>query len=195
MVKARAPRGRQWQIALLRGINVGGNKRVPMAELRDLCAGLGWHDVTTYIQSGNVLFRAAGDRDQLEAALEGAIAAHFDFAVPVIVCGAADCLEHATSDVFEAAQQQRPNLLHLALAKAGVDKARQRTAAAALASYCKAGERVEVRGEAIWIDFADGVARSKLTPAVLDRVFGSIVTARNYKTVSAIAALVRAARG
>ncbi|MCA8965771.1 MAG: DUF1697 domain-containing protein [Planctomycetes bacterium] len=195
MATARGTGGGEWQIALLRGINVGGNKKVPMAELRQLCAGLGWQDVTTYIQSGNVLFHAVGEGRRLEAALEAAIATHFGFAVPVIVCGAAEWLDHAASDAFAPAQQQRPNLLHLALVKGGIPAARRRTAAAMLAPYCKAGEQVELRGDAIWLDFANGVARSKLTPAVLDRVFGATVTARNFKTVQAIAELVRAAQG
>ena len=47
-------------VALLRGINVGGANRIPMAELRGHCAGLGWRDVESYIQSGNLVFTAAG---------------------------------------------------------------------------------------------------------------------------------------
>ena len=67
-------------------------------------------------------------------------------------------------------------------------------AAERLEPYCTAGEQVEVRGQAIWIDHAGGVARSKLTPAVLDRVFGSTVTMRNIKTLRAVAAMAARAR-
>ena len=56
-------------VALLRAVNVGGRK-LPMAELRALCAELGWEDVATYIQSGNVVFTADGKPAALEAALE-----------------------------------------------------------------------------------------------------------------------------
>ena len=56
-------------VALLRAVNVGGRK-LPMAELRALCAGLGWSDVATYIQSGNLVFTAPGKPDAIEAALE-----------------------------------------------------------------------------------------------------------------------------
>ena len=48
------------RIALLRGINVGGRTSMPMARLRELCAGLGWGEVQTYIQSGNIVFDAEG---------------------------------------------------------------------------------------------------------------------------------------
>ena len=63
-------------------------------------------------------------------------------------------------------------------------------AARLLQPYCAGGERVAVRGDALWIDYASGVARSKLTPAVLDRAVGSPVTARNWNTVQALARML-----
>lgn len=176
-------------VGLLRGINVGGNKKVPMAELRELAAGLGWTAVQSLIQSGNLVFRAKGKPAVLAAALEQAIERHFGFAVPVIVRSGAEWLEYAAIPAFVEAAAARPNLLHLALSQLSP----KGETAKELQPYCKAGEQVLVRGGAIWIDFPDGVARSKLTSAVLDRVVGSTVTARNWKTVQAIAALVRAA--
>jgi len=59
-------------VALLRAVNVGGRK-LPMAELRALCADLGWSDVATYIQSGNLVFTAPGRAEGIEAELETAI--------------------------------------------------------------------------------------------------------------------------
>jgi uncharacterized protein (DUF1697 family) len=59
-------------VALLRAVNVGGRK-LPMAELRALCAGLGWSDVATYIQSGNLVFAAPGKAEAIETKLERAI--------------------------------------------------------------------------------------------------------------------------
>lgn len=181
-----APMATERWVALLRGINVGGNKKVPMLELRELAGDLGWTDVATYIQSGNLTFTAKGKPAALEVALERAIEGHFGFAVPVLVRSGAQWRDHAKRSAFPAAETERPNLLHLALSKRPPDPA----ASKILAPYCKAGERVLVRGDAIWVDFAAGVAKSKLTPAVLDRVFGSTVTARNWKTVQAIAAML-----
>ncbi|HEY4279059.1 MAG TPA: DUF1697 domain-containing protein, partial [Conexibacter sp.] len=69
-------------IALLRGINVGGNKKVPMAELRELMAGLGHTDVRTYVQSGNVVFTAASEdasAEQVAQGIEAAIEERFGF--------------------------------------------------------------------------------------------------------------------
>ena len=157
-----------------------------MVELRTLAGDLGWTDVATYIQSGNLAFTAKGKPAALEGALERAIEAHFGFAVPVLVRSAAQWLGYARRSAFPAAESARPNLLHLVLAKHPPAP----EASKALAPYCQAGERVLVRGDAIWVDFAAGVAKSKLTPAVLDRAFGSTVTARNWKTVRAIAAML-----
>jgi len=175
------------RVALLRGINVGGNKKVPMAELRDLAAELGWKDVATYIQSGNVVFAAKGAVAALATKLERAIETRFGFVVPVVVLDGADWLTFAKGSPFADAESARPNLLHLGLAKA----APKADAAKVLAPYCTQGERVSIRGAAIWIDFGNGVARSKVTPAVLDRCVGSPVTLRNWKSVQAIASLLR----
>lgn len=175
-------------IALLRGINVGGNKKVPMADLRELATGLGWSRVATYIQSGNAVFAASGKPAALEAALEKAIAKHFGFPVPVVVRTAAEWLGWAKGSPFPDAEAARSNLLHLGIGKA----APAAGAAKALAPYCTQGERIVVRDGAIWIDYQNGVARSKLAPAVLDRAVGSTVTLRNWKTVQALAAMVQA---
>ena len=68
-------------IALLRAVNVGGRK-LPMAELRALCAELGWKDAETYIQSGNLVFTASGRPAALEEKLEKAIEERFGFQRP-----------------------------------------------------------------------------------------------------------------
>lgn len=176
---------RALRIALLRGINVGGNRKVPMAELRALAEGLGWESVATYIQSGNLVFVAKGSPAALERALEQAIADHFGFVVPVVVCTGPQWCAWAAASPFADAAAERPNLLHLGVAKA----APKTDAAKALAPYCTQGERVAVRDGALWIDYVGGVARSKVTPAVLDRCIGSTVTLRNWKSAQAIAAM------
>jgi uncharacterized protein (DUF1697 family) len=73
-------------IALIRGINVGGRNTLPMAELRKLCEGLGFEDTRTYIQSGNVVFRAAKrELSKAPAALEDAIESRRGFRPTVVV--------------------------------------------------------------------------------------------------------------
>src|SRR3954453_3608137 len=72
-------------VALLRGINVGGKAKVPMAALRDVCAAAGCEDVETYIQSGNVVLSSKLGEKKLQAALEAGIAAEFGFSPAVML--------------------------------------------------------------------------------------------------------------
>ena len=174
-------------VALLRGINVGGRNAVPMAALREVCEGLGWGDVRTYIQSGNVVFRppaaagAGGTKRAaaLESALERGIQERFGLAISVVVRGAAAWARSAASNPFPDASQREPNLVMMCLSK----QPPRRDAAEVLRGRAADGERVEVAGDAVWIHYAGGAGRSKLSPAVLDRAAGSAVTARNWRTV------------
>lgn len=174
-------------VALLRGINVGGNKKLPMTALRDLATGLGYRHVKTYIQSGNLLFEANLAADAAEAALEEAIANRFGFSVEVIVRTAQQWERYAAGSPFADAEADRPNLLLLGLSKRPLRPGTAQT----LREYAKSGERIEARADATWIDFRTGIGSSKLSPVVLDRAAGSTVTARNWKTVQKLAAMVR----
>ena len=118
--------------------------------------------------------------------LEAAIEEEFGFDVAVIVRTAAEWRRYAAGSAFADAETTRPNAVLLALAQ----EAPPKDVARMLQPYCAGGERVAVRGDALWIDYASGVARSKLTPAVLDRAVGSPVTARNWNTVQALARML-----
>ena len=72
-------------VGLLRGINVGGNNKVPMAALRALCQGLGYADVETYIQSGNVVFDAPSTESDVVADVEAALLSTFRLTLSVVV--------------------------------------------------------------------------------------------------------------
>lgn len=171
------------RIALLRGINVGGRNKVPMAALRDLCAGLGWREVATFIQSGNVVFEAEDGDAALEAALENALAKSFEVETAVIVRSAAEWAKTIASNPFPNESEREPNRVLVGFSKRSAAKG----AAEALEGKAAAGERVEQAGGALWFHYPDGVGRSKLTPAMIDRAAGSPVTARNWRTMLALA--------
>lgn len=175
-------------IALLRGINVGGHNQIPMGELRSLCEGLGWADVQTYIQSGNVVFRADAAAPALEDALGRAIERGFGLSIPVLVRSAAEWAEYLRGNPFPDASDAEPNLVMLALSK----NPPAHTAADELGRRGDRGERVALVGDALWIHFAGGAGRSKLSPAALDRLAGSPVTTRNWRTVLKLAELAGA---
>ena len=165
-------------VALLRGINVGGKNKVPMAELRALCDEIGFSNVRTYIQSGNLLFVGAGTASEHEARLEKAIQSRFGRPIPVIVRSGTKWPAIVASNPFEEAARDEPNRLMLCLSKA---KPRP-DAGQALQERAKDGERVRLTGEALWIHFPSGAGTSKLTPSWIDRMVGSPVTSRNWRT-------------
>jgi uncharacterized protein (DUF1697 family) len=166
-------------IALLRGINVGGRSLVPMAELRELCAGLGWREVRTYIQSGNVVFDAAGKAAALEAGLEEAVGEAFGFAPAVIVRPASAWQAYVETNPFPDESAAEPNRVLIGLAKVKPKVG----AAEAIEARAAAGERVRAAGDAIWFHYPAGVGTSKLSPSLIDRLVGSPLTARNVRTV------------
>jgi uncharacterized protein (DUF1697 family) len=166
-------------IALLRGINVSGHNKVPMTELRSLCLELGWQDVQTYIQSGNLVFTADRAAAKLEEELEGAITRRFGLAIAVLVRAAVDWSAYVHSNPFPDVSASEPSRVMLALSKTppkedAVQKLRERAVN---------GERIEQVEDAIWVHFAQGAATTKLSPALLDRLIGSPVTMRNWNTV------------
>jgi uncharacterized protein (DUF1697 family) len=175
-------------IALLRGINVGGNRKVPMADLRALCDAAGFTDVKSYIQSGNLVFASKGTDQATEKKLEAAIEERFGFAVEVIVRSAKEWATYAKGNPFrdESKTDGKHVVLLLSKAKPKAD------AAATLGPRALAGEVIESVGDALWIYYPKGIGDSKLTPALLDRAVGSTVTARNWQTVTELAKLAAA---
>jgi uncharacterized protein (DUF1697 family) len=173
-------------IALLRAVNVGGRK-LPMAELRDLCAELGWKEVETYIQSGNVVFSAAGEAGGIERSLEKAILDRFGMDVPVMVRTAAEWAGYAAANPFPEAARDEPNRLLLMVSK----RPPAADAAERLMERARVGEAVKAAGGALWFHFGQGVGTSKLTPAAIDRAAGSPSTGRNWRTVLKLGEMAR----
>ena len=174
-------------VALLRAVNVGGRK-LPMAELRALCAELGWEEVATYIQSGNVVFTAEGKPEAIERTLEQAIEARFGLAVPVIVRTAAEWARYAAGNPFRQAAKDEPNRLMLLLSKAPPAEGAEEV----IQARAVAGEKVERAGDALWFHYPAGAGTSKLTPTLIDRAIGSPGTARNHNTVMKLKEMLEA---
>jgi uncharacterized protein (DUF1697 family) len=174
-------------IALLRGINVGGKHRVPMPELRALCVDIGCENVRTYIQSGNVVLTSRETAAALERRLEQAIEQQFGFSVPALVRSASSWASYVKSNPFPGEAEREGNWVLLVLSKLPPSA----SAASELQQRAAQGERVVKQGDAVWIHYAGGVGRSKLSPAVLDRHVGSPVTARNWRTVLKLSEMIQ----
>lgn len=170
-------------IALLRAVNVGGRK-VTMAELREVVAGLGYKDAQTYIASGNLVFSGQGTNSAVTAKLEKAIAAKFGIEVPVIVRTCEEWKAYLTvPKALTKPAAEKPNWVLIGFPKAPPRK----EAVAELLARAKNAEEIVLAGDAIWFHYSQGVADSKLTPASIDKAAGSPLTARNWNTVRKLA--------
>lgn len=160
-----------------------------MAELRALCAALGWEDARTYIQSGNIVFKGAGPAADLEAALEAGIGKRCGFAVPVIIRSAAQWATLIAANPFPGESEREPNRVMMVLAKAAIAPG----ADAMLAGRARAGERIAVAGGAIWGHFPAGLGTSRLSPELFNKAAGSPATGRNWRTVLILRDMLAAA--
>jgi uncharacterized protein (DUF1697 family) len=165
-------------VALLRAVNVGGRK-LPMAEFRAQIASLGWDNVATYIQSGNLLFDAACSPAEAEAAIEALIREHHGYEAPAIVRTRDQWAGYPRGNPFDEAARDTPNYLLMLVAKEAIKAG----AAEVIQARATAGEQVCKVGETVWIHFPQGSGTSKLTPALMDKAIGSTATSRNYRTV------------
>lgn len=165
-------------LLLLRGVNVGGKNRLPMATLAELVAELGATEVQTYIQSGNVVCRAepavaAG----LGPAVERLLEARLGVRSPVAVRTAAELAAALVEPPFADQPEDERHLGFLVgTPKPGVELHPARSP----------GDAAVLRGRELFLHLPRGVAATKLTSDWLDRRLGTVVTIRNWRTVSAL---------
>ncbi len=172
----------QTWIALLRGINVGGHKKVKMAELKTLCESMGLTDVRTHLQSGNVVFRTARtDRARLAKDIESALSV--DARVILRTDGELRAII-AANPMNEEAQREPSHFIVVFLA--------EEPAASAMKSLRDAysgAEPMHLRGRELYIHYGNGMGSSKLTNTIIERKLGVTGTARNWNTVTRLAEL------
>jgi len=176
-------------ITLMRGINVGPTRKLPMADLRALCFELGLKCPETYIQSGNLIVDAGGNADGLRGLLERELTAKFGFTVDVVVRAAADWKRYVAANPFAADADAISKMVHLYLSR---DPAKP-GAVEALKRLARTGERIGLAGGALWIDYGpEGVHSSKLSPSIIDKACGSPTTGRNWNSVTKIGEMIEA---
>jgi uncharacterized protein (DUF1697 family) len=173
-------------VALLRGVNVGKAKRVPMAALRELLAGLGYTGVATLLNSGNAVFRATqGTPALLAADIQKAIASKLGVEVPVIVKSAKDLAAIAAANTLAAAALDPSRLLIVFV--------QDRKALAALALIgllVEAPAQFVIGADAAYLDCPGGILESRAAKALLGSA-DSPATTRNWATVLKLLALAR----
>jgi uncharacterized protein (DUF1697 family) len=164
------------QVALLRGINVGGRTTVPMAQLRATVESIGATDVTTYIQSGNVVLTSPLEEAELRALLERAVADRFGVSPTVMVRTAEEIADVVDHTPYPQADEKT---VHVAFLHEPPDDA----AHDRLESIETGEETFAVRGREVYLHLPHGLGRSKLADTVVRRL-EQPTTMRNWRTVN-----------
>jgi uncharacterized protein (DUF1697 family) len=167
-------------LALLRGVNVGGARMIAMRELEEIFASAGGGAVTTYIESGNIIFNSDFPAEVCARA-ELSIESRFGFRPPVILRSADAWRAMVEANPFVAAYVD-PHVLHVAcLAAAPVQPG-----SGSLEPHAFLPDAFVVAGPDIYLHLPNGVAKSGLNNARLDRAFRTVSTMRNWRTAVAL---------
>lgn len=176
------------QVALMRGINVGGKNRLPMKDLAAMFEEAGCEEVRTYIQSGNVVFRATeAYARRIPKLVAKAVADRFAFHAPIVMRTAGEMRSVARGNAFLRAGAEAETLHVAFLADrpspvrvSGMDPRRSPP------------DELLVRGREIYLRCPNGIGRSKLTTDYFDRALETTSTVRNWRTVLALVEMIRA---
>lgn len=168
-------------ISILRGINVGGHRKILMADLKNLYENLGFTQIVSYIQSGNVIFESdSGDTNQISSSIENAISKVYGFAVPVIIRTHVE-IKKAYEDMpfgqIDLKAEGSKYFLTL------LSKQPTKENCEVLMGYVKTPEKLSIDGTHIYTYYSNGAGRSKLTNALMENKLKVRATSRNWKTV------------
>jgi uncharacterized protein (DUF1697 family) len=166
-------------VALLRGINVGGRKKVAMADLREALGALGHDDVETYLQSGNAVFTSTDtDPRALAGEIEQELMSRLGMDVKVLVRTAGELAQVVDGNPFPDGTAE-PKKLHVAFLSAAPGD--ERVAGFDPAPY--APDELRLGDRAVYLWYPNGYGRTRLTNDVLERKLGVTASTRNWNTV------------
>lgn len=176
-------------VALLRGINVGGKRPVPMKALAPIFADAGCRDVRTYIQSGNVVYSASvAVAKRVASTVADAIAERFGFDVPVVTRTASELEAVAANNPF-LERGADTKTLHIGF----LMNRPTRAGIAALDPDRSAPDEFAVRGAEVYFYFPKGMGRTRLTAQYFDSTLRTTMTVRNWNTVQKLLEMARGA--
>jgi uncharacterized protein (DUF1697 family) len=185
---ATTPLAPATHVALLRGINLGGNKLVKMSSLCEVAASIGCRDPRTLLNSGNLMFTAPSrvTPAALETKISAATAKALGVEAQVFVRTAAEWRDLIAANPFRTEAKRDPaRLLMFAL-----DAAPSAADVRALQAAIVGAERVRVVGRHAYVFFPDGQGQSKLSTAIIDRYLKARGTGRNWNTTTKIASVL-----
>jgi uncharacterized protein (DUF1697 family) len=173
------------QVSLLRGINVGRANRIGMADLRAVYVQLGCRDVTTYVQSGNVILVSADSPDELSPQVEIALQLEHGLTVRVLGRTHPQLARVVADDPYPTAE---PTEHHVVFLSGPIPADRL----VALGRFATDGETFSAIDHELHLMLPNGLGRSKLALALTEHHLGVVGTARNWRTVQALHELSRA---
>ena len=170
-------------IAMLRGINVGGQKPVRMEQLRESCAALGFRSIETYVQSGNIVFLdEKKSPSNLSKSISEAILDDFGFRVPVLVKTSREMGEVIKRNPFLKETGIDPTKLHVTF----LPEAPSKDALKSLERFPTKPDRFYVGRQEIYLYCPGGYGKTKLSNTAFEKVLSMGTTTRNWKTVGAL---------
>jgi uncharacterized protein (DUF1697 family) len=168
-------------VAFLRGINVSGKRKVPMAELRAMCERLNLQDVKTYIQSGNIVFKSSiGQTNDVSILLHNEIQKHFDFDVPVIVKTVNDLSQIIEKNPFDSQEDISANKIYFVL----LNSLPANELLENLSKETFENEAYAVVDNCVYLKCSIGYGNAKLNNNLIERKLKIMATTRNYRTMN-----------
>jgi uncharacterized protein (DUF1697 family) len=170
-------------VALLRGINVSGQRRIPMERLRSSFASMGFRGVRTYVQSGNVVFEAAPNtHDALTGKIEEGIRRDFGFSVVVILRTAKELEKIVKINPFLIEGDIEEAKLHVTF----LAKPPKKSALENLETLPRSSDQFRLRGCEIYLYCPDGYGKTKLSNSAFEKKLSVGATTRNWKTTNVL---------
>lgn len=171
--------------AFLRAVNVAGHQPVAMADLRSMLLAIGMEEPQSVLQSGNLIFRSSAKRsDDLERLLEREAEKRLSLKTAIIVRSDDELKDIVTSNPFRAEAKSDPGHLVVLFCKTELERRRVSELQAGISGR----EVVRAKGKQLYIVYTDGIGRSRLTNAAIERKIGASGTGRNWNTVLRLAA-------
>ena len=173
---ADLPRAQAY-VALLRGVNVGGNT-LSTEQLRGICAELGLENARTYVQSGNLVFDAAGSAERWSKSLEQALAGKARLPITVLVRSRAEMAALVERNPFAGETGIDLSRLHVTFLR----QAPKRAALTALNAIDAGPDRLSHAGREIYLHCPNGYGRTKLSNTMIEKTLSVAATTRNWRT-------------
>lgn len=174
-------------IAMLRGINVSGHKTIKMENLRALCSGLGFHNVETYVQSGNIVFQTPLENPAVVSKrIAEKILQSFGFDVQVIVRTSKEMRDVIANNPFLKEKNIDSSKLHITF----LSETSQKDSLKKLETFSTSPDRFYPASQEIYLYCPVGYGRNKLSNVAIEKALSVRATTRNWKTINTLSEMV-----